>query len=312
MEFKHIPVMLEPCMELLGLDRHPEGVFVDGTLGGGGHTQEILSRTRGKVLGIDRDWEALRAAGERLAPFGDRFVPLHGNYANIASLLHEAGYDSMDGMLMDLGVSSYQLDNPERGFSFHTDAPLDMRMDQTAPLTAEIVLNTYSEKELARIISLYGEEKWAVRIAKFIVAARPLHTTMDLVRVIDAAVPAAERRKVSHPARRTFQAIRIEVNSELSLLEPALRDAVSCLKPGGRLVVITFHSLEDRIVKQTFHNLQYPCTCPPKAPVCICGKKPQGFVVTRKPVLPTEEECEINPRSHSAKVRAFEKISPEA
>ena len=299
-------------MELLGLDRHPDGVFVDGTLGGGGHTQEILSRTRGKVLGIDRDWEALRAAGERLAPFGDRFVPLHGNYANIASLLHEAGYDSMDGMLMELGVSSYQLDNPERGFSFHTDAPLDMRMDQTAPLTAEIVLNTYSEKELARIISLYGEEKWAVRIAKFIVAARPLHTTMDLVRVIDAAVPAAERRKVSHPARRTFQAIRIEVNSELSLLEPALRDAVSCLKPGGRLVVITFHSLEDRIVKQTFHNLQYPCTCPPKAPVCICGKKPQGFVVTRKPVLPTEEECEINPRSHSAKVRAFEKISPEA
>lgn len=312
MEFKHIPVMLEPCMELLGLDRHPDGVFVDGTLGGGGHTQEILSRTRGKVLGIDRDWEALRAAGERLAPFGDRFVPLHGNYANIASLLHEAGYDSMDGMLMDLGVSSYQLDNPERGFSFHTDAPLDMRMDQTALLTAEIVLNTYSEKELARIISLYGEEKWAVRIAKFIVAARPLHTTMDLVRVIDAAVPAAERRKVSHPARRTFQAIRIEVNSELSLLEPALRDAVSCLKPGGRLVVITFHSLEDRIVKQTFHNLQYPCTCPPKAPVCICGKKPQGFVVTRKPVLPTEEECEINPRSHSAKVRAFEKTSPEA
>lgn len=312
MEFKHIPVMLEPCMELLGLDRHPDGVFVDGTLGGGGHTQEILSRTRGKVLGIDRDWEALRAAGERLAPFGDRFVPLHGNYANIASLLHEAGYDSMDGMLMDLGVSSYQLDNPERGFSFHTDAPLDMRMDQTAPLTAEIVLNTYSEKELARIISLYGEEKWAVRIAKFIVAARPLHTTMDLVRVIDAAVPAAERRKVSHPARRTFQAIRIEVNSELSLLKPALRDAVSCLKPGGRLVVITFHSLEDRIVKQTFHNLQYPCTCPPKAPVCICGKKPQGFVVTRKPVLPTEEECEINPRSHSAKVRAFEKTSPEA
>ena len=312
MEFKHIPVMLEPCMELLGLDRHPDGVFVDGTLGGGGHTQEILSRTRGKVLGIDRDWEALRAAGERLAPFGDRFVPLHGNYANIASLLHEAGYDSMDGMLMDLGVSSYQLDNPERGFSFHTDAPLDMRMDQTAPLTAEIVLNTYSEKELARIISLYGEEKWAVRIAKFIVAARPLHTTMDLVRVIDAAVPAAERRKVSHPARRTFQAIRIEVNSELSLLEPALRDAVSCLKPGGRLVVITFHSLEDRIVKQTFHNLQYPCTCPPKAPVCICGKKPQGFVVTRKPVLPTEEECEINPRSHSAKVRALEKTSPEA
>lgn len=308
MEFKHIPVMLEPCMELLGLDRHPDGVFVDGTLGGGGHTQEILSRTRGKVLGIDRDWEALRAAGERLAPFGDRFVPLHGNYANIASLLHEAGYDSMDGMLMDLGVSSYQLDNPERGFSFHTDAPLDMRMDQTAPLTAEIVLNTYSEKELARIISLYGEEKWAVRIAKFIVAARPLHTTMDLVRVIDAAVPAAERRKVSHPARRTFQAIRIEVNSELSLLEPALRDAVSCLKPGGRLVVITFHSLEDRIVKNAFKRMADPCTCPKSFPVCVCGKKPVVRLVTRRPITASEAELAENPRARSASLRVVEKL----
>ena len=308
MEFKHIPVMLEPCMELLNLQQRPHGLFVDGTLGGGGHTEEILKRTTGKVIGVDRDWDALRAAGARLAPFGERFVPVHGNYANIISHLKTVGEDGIDGMLMDLGVSSYQLDNPERGFSFHNDAPLDMRMDQTAELTAEIVLNTYSEKELTRIISQYGEEKWAVRIAKFIVAARPLKTTMDLVNVIDAAVPAAERRKVSHPARRTFQAIRIEVNSELSLLEPALRDAVSCLKPGGRLVVITFHSLEDRIVKQTFQNLQNPCTCPPKAPVCICGKKPLGHVVTRKPVLPTDEECEINLRSRSAKVRAFEKI----
>lgn len=311
MEFKHIPVMLEECMELLNLAQRPAGVFVDGTLGGGGHTEQILERTTGKVIGIDRDWDALRAAGARLSPFGDRFVPLHGNYANIKTLLQRAGFDGMDGMLMDLGVSSYQLDNPERGFSFHNDAPLDMRMDQTAELTAEKVLNTYPEKELVRIISQYGEEKWAVRIAKFIVAARPLHTTMDLVRVIDAAVPAAERRKVSHPARRTFQAIRIEVNSELSLLEPALRDAVDCLKPGGRLVVITFHSLEDRIVKQTFQSLQNPCTCPPKAPVCICGKKPLGRVVTRKPVLPTQEECERNLRSHSAKVRAFEKREME-
>ena len=311
MEFKHIPVMLEECMELLNLAQRPAGVFVDGTLGGGGHTEQILERTTGKVIGIDRDWDALRAAGARLSPFGDRFVPLHGNYANIKTLLQRAGFDGMDGMLMDLGVSSYQLDNPERGFSFHNDAPLDMRMDQTAELTAEKVLNTYPEKELVRIISQYGEEKWAVRIAKFIVAARPLHTTMDLVRVIDAAVPAAERRKVSHPARRTFQAIRIEVNSELSLLEPALRDAVDCLKPGGRLVVITFHSLEDRIVKQTFQSLQNPCTCPPKAPVCICGKKPLGRVVTRKPVLPTQEECERNLRSHSAKVRAFEKRETE-
>ena len=311
MEFKHIPVMLEECMELLNLAQRPTGVFVDGTLGGGGHTEQILERTTGKVIGIDRDWDALRAAGARLSPFGERFVPLHGNYANIKTLLQRAGFDGMDGMLMDLGVSSYQLDNPERGFSFHNDAPLDMRMDQTAELTAEKVLNTYPEKELVRIISQYGEEKWAVRIAKFIVAARPLHTTMDLVRVIDAAVPAAERRKVSHPARRTFQAIRIEVNSELSLLEPALRDAVDCLKPGGRLVVITFHSLEDRIVKQTFQSLQNPCTCPPKAPVCICGKKPLGRVVTRKPVLPTQEECERNLRSHSAKVRAFEKREME-
>ena len=311
MEFKHIPVMLEECMELLNLAQRPTGVFVDGTLGGGGHTEQILERTTGKVIGIDRDWDALRAAGARLSPFGDRFVPLHGNYANIKTLLQRAGFDGMDGMLMDLGVSSYQLDNPERGFSFHNDAPLDMRMDQTAELTAEKVLNTYPEKELVRIISQYGEEKWAVRIAKFIVAARPLHTTMDLVRVIDAAVPAAERRKVSHPVRRTFQAIRIEVNSELSLLEPALRDAVDCLKPGGRLVVITFHSLEDRIVKQTFQSLQNPCTCPPKAPVCICGKKPLGRVVTRKPVLPTQEECERNLRSHSAKVRAFEKREME-
>lgn len=311
MEFKHIPVMLEECMDLLNLAQRPSGVFVDGTLGGGGHTEQMLRRTTGRVIGIDRDWDALRAAGARLSPFGERFVPLHGNYANIKTLLRQAGLDGMDGMLMDLGVSSYQLDNPERGFSFHSEAPLDMRMDQTAEMTAEIVLNTYPEKELARIISQYGEEKWAVRIAKFIVAARPLHTTMDLVRVIDAAVPAAERRKVSHPARRTFQAIRIEVNSELSLLEPALRDAVDCLTPGGRLVVITFHSLEDRIVKQTFQSLQNPCTCPPKAPVCICGKKPLGRAVTRKPVLPTQEECERNLRSHSAKVRAFEKKTNE-
>lgn len=311
MEFKHIPVMLEECMDLLNLAQRPSGVFVDGTLGGGGHTEQMLRRTTGRVIGIDRDWDALRAAGARLSPFGERFVPLHGNYANIKTLLRQAGLEGMDGMLMDLGVSSYQLDNPERGFSFHSEAPLDMRMDQTAEMTAEIVLNTYPEKELARIISQYGEEKWAVRIAKFIVAARPLHTTVDLVRVIDAAVPAAERRKVSHPARRTFQAIRIEVNSELSLLEPALRDAVDCLTPGGRLVVITFHSLEDRIVKQTFQSLQNPCTCPPKAPVCICGKKPLGRAVTRRPVLPTQEECERNLRSHSAKVRAFEKKTSE-
>ena len=307
MDFAHIPVLLEPCMELLNLAQRPEGVFVDATLGGGGHTAEILARTRGRVIGIDRDTDALRAAGERLAAFGDRFCSLHGNYANIISLLQSVGVDKVDGVLMDLGVSSYQLDNPERGFSFHHDAPLDMRMDQSAPLTAEVVLNTYPEKEIARILWEYGEEKWAARIAKFIVEARPLRTTMDLVRVIDAAVPAAARREVSHPARRTFQAIRIEVNSELSLLPGALRDALACLKPGGRLVVITFHSLEDRAVKRAFQTMQNPCTCPPKSPVCVCGKKSAGRIVTRKPVLPSAEECEQNRRAHSATVRAFER-----
>ena len=308
MEFKHIPVMLEPCMELLNLQQRPHGLFVDGTLGGGGHTEEILKRTTGKVIGVDRDWDALRAAGARLAPFGERFVPVHGNYANIISHLQTVGEEGIDGMLMDLGVSSYQLDNPERGFSFHNDAPLDMRMDQTAELTAEIVLNTYSEKELTRIISQYGEEKWAVRIAKFIVAARPLKTTMDLVNVIDAAVPAAERRKVSHPARRTFQAIRIEVNSELDVIRPALESAMRRLNKGGRMAVITFHSLEDRIVKQTFADMASGCTCPRGLPVCVCGKTPSVKVISKKPILPDAEELEVNPRSRSAKLRVAEKL----
>ena len=308
MDFAHIPVLLEPCMELLNLAQRPEGVFVDATLGGGGHTAEILARTRGRVIGIDRDTDALRAAGERLAAFGDRFCSLHGNYANIISLLQSVGVDKVDGVLMDLGVSSYQLDNPERGFSFHRDAPLDMRMDQSAPLTAEVVLNTYPEKEIARILWEYGEEKWAARIAKFIVEARPLRTTMDLVRVIDAAVPAAARREVSHPARRTFQAIRIEVNSELSLLPGALRDALACLKPGGRLVVITFHSLEDRIVKTGYAALAKGCTCPPDFPVCVCGKTPAIRLVNKKPILPGEAELAENPRARSAKLRIAEKL----
>ena len=249
MEFTHKPVLLAECIEVLHI--RPEGIYVDGTLGRAGHSREIAQRlTTGRLVCIDRDQAAIDAAQERLAPWMDRVTLVHSNFDRVSEILAELDIPSVDGMLFDLGVSSPQLDDASRGFSYMHDGDLDMRMDQTAPLTAEIVLNTYSEKELARIISLYGEEKWAVRIAKFIVAARPLHTTMDLVRVIDAAVPAAERRKVSHPARRTFQAIRIEVNSELSLLEPALRDAVSCLKPGGRLVVITFHSLEDRIVKQ--------------------------------------------------------------
>ena len=315
MEFKHIPVMLEPCMELLGLDRHPDGVFVDGTLGGGGHTQEILSRTRGKVLGIDRDWEALRAAGERLAPFGDRFVPLHGNYANIASLLHEAGYDSMDGMLMDLGVSSYQLDNPERGFSFHTDAPLDMRMDQDQPLTAREIVNTWSAAEITRILRDYSEEKWAARIAQIICehrAQKPLETTGDLVACVDAAIPKKVRMQDNgHSARRTFQALRIAVNDELDPLKKALEDMVELLNPGGHLAVLTFHSLEDRIVKQTFRRLANPCTCPPKIPVCICGKKPVVRVLGGGGVKPDAEEVERNPRARSAMLRGCEKLETQ-
>lgn len=310
MDFAHIPVLLEPCMELLNLAQRPEGVFVDATLGGGGHTAEILARTRGRVIGIDRDTDALRAAGERLAAFGDRFCSLHGNYANIISLLQSVGVDKVDGVLMDLGVSSYQLDNPERGFSFHHDAPLDMRMDQTAPLDARDVVNGSSFEQLCRILRDYGEERYASRIASRIVQARaraPIETTGQLAELVCAAMPGGRSREAQHPARRTFQAIRIEVNSELSLLPGALRDALACLKPGGRLVVITFHSLEDRAVKRAFQTMQNPCTCPPKSPVCVCGKKSAGRIVTRKPVLPSAEECEQNRRAHSAKVRAFER-----
>lgn len=307
MEFSHIPVMAQPCMTLLNIADRPNGDYVDGTLGGGGHTELILKGTTGHVYGIDRDMDAICAASKRLAPFGERFTALHGNYTDIQMLLRSKQVEKVDGVLLDLGVSSYQLDTPERGFSFHTDAPLDMRMDKSAPLDAATVVNTYPEKELVRILTEYGEEKWAVRIAKFIVEERPLHTTLELVRAIDHAIPKAVRREVSHPARRTFQAIRIEVNGELSLLKQALLNACDCLKPQGRLVVITFHSLEDRIVKQTFQQMQNPCTCPPKAPVCVCGKKPLGHIVTRKPLVADETELNANTRSHSAKLRAFER-----
>jgi len=309
MDFKHVPVMPDQCLRLLQLDKRPDGVFVDGTLGGGGHTELILTRSRARVVGIDRDAEAIFAAGKRLAPYGDRFTAVKGNNIDIPQILKEQNIAAVDGILLDLGVSSYQLDTPERGFSFHADAPLDMRMDQSAKLTAKEVVNTYSQEELARILFEYGEERWAKRIAEFIVKARPLETTMDLVRVIDNAVPKAVRREVSHPARRSFQALRIEVNGELSGLQPALENACSCLNEGGRLVVITFHSLEDRIVKQTFQKMQNPCICPPKTPVCVCGRKPLGFVVTRKPETADEAELDANMRSRSAKLRAFERTN---
>lgn len=308
MAFVHIPVMPEQCLYLLNIQGRPDGVFVDGTLGGGGHTGLILKRTNARVIGIDRDAEAIRAASAALATYGDRFSAVKGNYADMREILGQEGVPSVDGILLDLGVSSYQLDNPERGFSFHADAPLDMRMDQSAALTAREVVNHYPQAEIARILFEYGEERWAKRIAQFIVDARPLKTTMDLVRVIDNAVPKAVRREVSHPARRTFQALRIEVNGELSGLKQALENACSCLNHGGRLVVITFHSLEDRIVKQTFQKMQNPCICPPKTPVCVCGRKPLGFVLTRKPETADEQELNANMRSRSAKVRAFERV----
>mgnify|MGYP000810114836 CR=1 FL=1 len=315
MEFIHEPVLLQEVLEWM--DVKPDGVYCDGTLGGGGHSGAMLRLSGGTatLYGIDRDMTAIEAATARLREFPG-FHALHGNFHDGKALLMAAGAPKLDGVLLDLGVSSPQLDRGERGFSYHEDAPLDMRMDVSQGQTAADLLNSASEQELCRIIRDYGEEKWAARIAQMICehrAKKPMETTFDLVHAVDAAIPKAVRRKDDgHPARRTFQAIRIAVNDELDPLDKAICDFVDCLKPGGRMLVITFHSLEDRIVKQTFHNLQYPCTCPPKAPVCICGKKPQGFVVTRKPVLPTEEECEINPRSHSAKVRAFEKISPEA
>jgi 16S rRNA (cytosine1402-N4)-methyltransferase len=309
--FSHTPVMPKECMELLGIARRPGGTFVDGTLGGGGHSELILSGTTGRLIGIDRDEEALRAAAERLSRFGPRFCAQHGNFAEMDELLGAIGIKEVDGVLLDLGVSSHQLDVAERGFSFHQDAPLDMRMDQGQKKTAKEVLNSYSLEELTRVLGEYGEERWALRIAKFIIERRPLESTFDLVAAIDAAVPKAVRREVSHPARRSFQALRIETNDELKSLERGLKAAVSMLKPGGRLAVISFHSLEDRIVKQSFQTMQNPCVCPPSAPVCICGRKPLGFAVTRKPVLPSEEELGQNQRSHSAKLRAFERGDDE-
>lgn len=311
MEFSHKPVLLEETLRLLAPEKG--GVFVDGTLGGGGHAGQILARIPfGRLIGIDRDSDAIEASQKRL---GDNpsFTAAKGNFANMAGILDSLGIGGADGILLDLGVSSFQLDNAQRGFSYNEDAPLDMRMDAAQPFSAYDVVNQYSEEELFRVISRFGEERWASRIAKFIVAARkdsPIKTTGGLNTVIKNAIPASARREGPHPSKRTFQAIRIEVNDELGSLEGAIRSAAARLNPLGRMVVITFHSLEDRIVKQVFRSMEKPCVCPPKSPVCVCGLKPSVKVLTRKAVAPSEEEIAENPRSRSAHVRAVEKLPP--
>lgn len=308
--FHHVPVMFEPVMEWM--NPRPDGVYADGTLGGGGHSEGILRLSGGSatLYGIDRDMDAIRAAGERLKQYPG-FHAIHGNFHDAKALLNQAGAPPLTGALLDLGVSSHQLDVGGRGFSYHEDAPLDMRMDTSQGPTAAEYLAHISMEEFRRILTEYGEEKWAARIAQVFVekrAQKPIATTGDLVAVVDAAIPRAVRRKdEGHPARRTFQAVRIALNDELAPLEQALCDFVDLLAPGGRLLVITFHSLEDRITKNTFRRLQNPCTCPPKAPVCICGKKPLGKALGGGAVKPSLEETEQNPRARSAKLRIFEK-----
>lgn len=313
MQFKHVSVLKEEAIE--GLKIQPEGVYVDGTFGGGGHAGEIISRLneKGCFVGIDQDQDAVENGRAMLSSvYKNKNAQLvRDNFRNIKNILESLHIEAVDGILLDIGVSSYQLDTGERGFSYMQDAQLDMRMDQRNPLTAARIIAEYSESELYRVIRDFGEEKWASRIAKFIVQERaraPITTTSELVEVIKKAIPAGARKDGPHPAKRTFQALRIEVNDELGILEQSIRDMVDVLKPGGRLCIITFHSLEDRIVKNTYKSLENPCTCPPELPVCVCGKKPSVKIVTRKPIEPSEEEIEQNPRSRSAKLRIVEKL----
>ena len=309
MEFVHYSAMLEETVDLLNV--HENGIYVDATLGGGGHSEEILRRLSGTghLYGIDRDMDAIRAASERLRSFPN-FTAIHGNFHDFDQLLGEQGYDAVDGIVIDLGVSSHQLDEANRGFSYHTDAPLDMRMDTGEPVSAETIVNSYSKEELTRILRDYGEEKWAVRIAEMIIEHRekaPLKTTGDLVACVDAAIPRAVRNKdPGHSARRTFQALRIAVNNELDPLRDTLTRMVRYLKPGGRLAVLSFHSLEDRIVKQLMRSLANPCICPPKAPICVCGRTPQVRLLGNQ--KPTNEEILENSRSHSAMLRGCERL----
>lgn len=309
MSFNHVSVLLNECIE--GLKIKPTGIYVDGTLGGGGHSFKILQHlTTGKLIGIDQDQDALKAATERLKIFEDRFIPYHSNFSGLTKVLTDLEIQKFDGLLLDLGVSSYQLDEAERGFSYMNDGKLDMRMNQSDSFTAYDVVNGYSEAKLTEIITDYGEENWANRIAKFIVqerAEKPIETTFELVDVIKKAIPAAARKDGPHPAKRTFQAIRIEVNNELRIIEQTIEAAVSRLNKGGRIAIITFHSLEDRIVKNAYKKLAQGCTCPPEFPVCICGGKAKIKIITKKPILPSDDEVENNPRARSAKLRIAEK-----
>lgn len=309
MEFKHKSVLLNETID--GLNIKPDGIYVDGTLGGGGHAYEVCRRLgeKGSIVGIDQDAAAIEAASARLKDFGEKVTIVRSNYCDMKSKLHELGIDKVDGIVLDLGVSSYQLDTAERGFSYREDAPLDMRMDTRQKMTARDIVNDYTEADLYRVIRDYGQDKFAKNIAKHIVQARavkPVETTAELSEIIRASIPMKFQKKSGHPAKRTFQAIRIELNRELDVLRDSLDDMIDLLNPGGRLCIITFHSLEDRIVKSAFRKNENPCTCPPDFPVCVCGKKSKGSIITKKPILPSEEELEYNSRSKSAKLRIFE------
>lgn len=311
MEFSHVSVLLKETVEQLNI--RPDGIYVDGTLGGGGHAYEVLRRLspKGRLIGIDQDADAIKAAGERLLEFGSRVTIVRSNYCNMRLELQKLGIDRVDGILLDLGVSSFQLDSAERGFTYREDAPLDMRMDRRQAKTARDIVNEYSEQELFRVIRDYGEDKFAKNIAKHIAAARaikPIETTGELVEIIRRAIPAKVRMNGGHPAKKTFQAIRIELNGELEVLKNSLDDMIDPLKPGGRICVITFHSLEDRMVKTIFKTNENPCTCPSHFPVCVCGNKPKGRLAVKKPIVPGEEELTKNKRSKSSKLRVFERI----
>ncbi len=310
MDFRHTSVLLSEVIENLRI--RPDGIYADGTLGGAGHSYEICRRLneKGRLFGFDQDDDAIEAASERLKEFKDRVTIIHSNFSNMTEELGIRGVKSVDGILLDLGVSSHQLDDADRGFSYRFDAPLDMRMDRTQGRTAADVVNGYDEEELFRVIKEYGEDRFARKIARNICRARqekPIRTTGELAEIVKLSIPAKMRVSGGHPAKRTFQAIRIEVNAELDVLEESLDKMIDKLSDGGRLCVITFHSLEDRIVKNIFRKNENPCTCPPEFPVCVCGKKPKGTVITRKPIIPSEEEIRINLRSHSAKLRVFER-----
>lgn len=310
MEFKHVSVLLEETIENLAIK--PDGIYVDGTLGGGGHSLEILKLLsgNGRLIGLDQDEEAIAAAADRLSDYKEKLTIIKSNFQNMVSVLHSLGISEVDGILLDLGVSSYQLDKAERGFTYREDAPLDMRMDRSNKMTAADIVNDYSESELYRVIRDYGEDRFAKNIAKHIVQARQkkrIETTVELNEIIRGAIPAKVRQTGGHPSKRTFQALRIELNHELDVLNESIDGMIDILKPGGRLAVITFHSLEDRIVKRRFQENMNPCICPPEFPVCVCGRVSKGKIVTRKPILPSEEEIENNKRAKSAKLRVFEK-----